>query len=491
MRFSKLLFSSKANFVVLFVSTLFVSFVSGGLTTAQIAFLLLFIFLSVLSVRGNALSAKMAGIVSRDDVNAFPFGNIHIVMSWIFGPLMILSAFFPWVTTGLTLGIVIFYARGLVILFEALKKGRLSGRKVLEYMEQHPFDVVFYVSGPKNSGYQINQWIPVAERMKVKSAICVRKFHLLKEIDETIVPVFYAHSLADVESVKKYGGARVFLYPANFQENVASLRHADVQHYFINHGESDKVVNQSKFLMAYDKLLVAGPLAHDRLKAAGLPLRDNQVEYVGRPQLEIFLEKSDAKRVVRRILYAPTWEGFVDEADYCSVSDFGVCVLEQILINTKMEVIFKPHPFTGLRRKSVRKSLSKIKSMEKLFPNLRVLGGDEKIYPYMNWCDLMIADIGSVVNDFLVTGKPVIVTSVQGLSLKALHEKFPTTQGAYIVEPGSDPHALLSLISKTDPLKESRNSVRQVSLGHFSESSLARFEGIICNGLNPDNFPEI
>lgn len=227
-------------------------------------------------------------------------------------------------------------------------------------MKNDPIDAIFYVSGPIDSGYQINQWIPVAERMNVKSAICVRKYWLLAEINDTSLPVYYAQKAEDIETVKETSGARIFLYPANPTDNATSLRHADIQHYFINHGESDKVVNQSKLLMAYDKLLVAGPMAKNRLESAGLPVREGQVEYVGRPQLEIFPDSVEESSPIRKVLYAPTWEGFLKEVDYSSVSKFGIRMLEGVLSNPEIEVVFKPHSFTGSSRASTKAALAAI-----------------------------------------------------------------------------------------------------------------------------------
>jgi CDP-glycerol glycerophosphotransferase (TagB/SpsB family) len=236
--------------------------------------------------------------------------------------------------------------------------------------------------------------------------------------------------------------------------------------------------------MAYDKLLVSGPLARQRLQGAGLPLRQNQIEYVGRPQVEIFLKKAVTTESIKRILYAPTWEGFVHEADYSSVSEFGIALLDKLLQNREFEVVLKPHPFIGLRASKSKSAFKSIQAMTKRYQNLKVLEHESQIYDQMNWCDLMIADIGSVVNDFLATEKPIIVTSVQGLHRDSLLEKFPTTRGAYIIDDPAMIIDVISTIAQNDPMRKTRTEVRKASLGDFSDGSLSQFERVVRNGAS-------
>ena len=71
-----------------------------------------------------------------------------------------------------------------------IAKKKSAAKKIeaqaIKRIKENRFDVILYASGPKDSGYQINQWIPVAEQMKWKSAVCVRKFYLLDEIDDVL-----------------------------------------------------------------------------------------------------------------------------------------------------------------------------------------------------------------------------------------------------------------------------------------------------------------
>src|SRR5699024_7020044 len=136
------------------------------------------------------------------------------------------------------------------------------------------------------------------------------------------------------------------------------FRHYRLNHFFINHGESDKAVNQSKLLMAYDRILVGGPLAERRLRSAGLPVRPGQVIHVGRPQAEMLLrERRATTGAIRTILYAPTWEGFKESVDYSSIGRFSHQMLQPLWRQSDYKILFKPHPYVGLRDKQRRRAL--------------------------------------------------------------------------------------------------------------------------------------
>src|SRR5690554_3472177 len=184
----------------------------------------------------------------------------------------------------------IYLSRSLWVLLHRLaSRGSLAKRARADLAELKPL-VAVYVSGLADVAYQINQWLPVLERLGLSVVVLARQRGIFEGMPATGIPVFYARNMAHVEKVL-LSGVRTVLYPANTMHNVQALRQFQLNHFFINHGESDKAVNQSKLLQAYDKLLVAGPLAHRRLLQAGLALRDGQVEYVGRPQAELMLER--------------------------------------------------------------------------------------------------------------------------------------------------------------------------------------------------------
>ncbi|WP_018875691.1 CDP-glycerol glycerophosphotransferase family protein [Thioalkalivibrio sp. ALE31] len=339
-------------------------------------------------------------------------------------------------------------------------------------------EVVAYISGLKDVAYQINQWLPVLERLEQKAVVLVRERSVFDGMADTPLPVYSARTQVDVEAVLGVESVRTVLYPANTMKNVQAFRHYRLNHFFINHGESDKAVNQSKLLMAYDKLLVGGPLAERRLRASGLPLRPEQVEHVGRPQTELFLEAIEAPRSVETVLYAPTWEGFVEDVNYSSVQAFGLAMVEQLLSDSRYTVLFKPHPYIGVRsalNARYRKQLERLCDGDRL----QLVEAGASIHDAMNRSDLMITDISSVLNEYLATNKPIIVCNVKGQSGKALEEEFPSTRAAYRLDSGQGVSDVMARVEAGDDLWERRKEVRRDSLGEFPEGSLARFQEVI------------
>ncbi|MGM0826331.1 MAG: CDP-glycerol glycerophosphotransferase family protein [Pseudomonadota bacterium] len=361
-----------------------------------------------------------------------------------------------------------------------IERRKLLNNSKEMYKEDAP-QVVVYMSGLQDVAYQINQWLPVLERLSKKVVILVRERSVVEGMQSTDIPVYFARTQFEVEyALTTVGSVKTVLYPANTMKNVQALRHYELNHYFINHGESDKAVNQSKVLMAYDKLLVGGPLAERRLREVGLPLRDDQVIHVGRPQAEVLLDKKnewDAN--IKTILYAPTWEGFVEDVNYSSVSELGFKAVTSLLKDEKFNIIFKPHPYTGVRSKDCKYWLSKINEFCRHHEKAKIYDKMMPIHHAMNECDLLITDISSVLNEFLITDKPIVLCNVKNSSKDELNKNFPSSQAAYILGYDNDALKLVSSVANEDALATKRKEVCQDSLSNFPEGAMKRFEDII------------
>ncbi|CAM5217390.1 CDP-glycerol glycerophosphotransferase family protein [Alishewanella longhuensis] len=340
--------------------------------------------------------------------------------------------------------------------------------------------VVLYVTGLEKVAYQGNMWIPVLEKLPVRCAIVLREKQTAAELIPTELPVYFMSTMRDLELLEE-AGVKTILYPANTQKNVQTLRFHKMQHFFINHGDSDKVVNQSKFLMAYDKLLVAGPLAEQRIHNAGLPTRPGQIEHVGRPQVELMLERVNQPcSKLKTLLYAPTWEGFVEEANYSSVCELGLTMLKQILQTGEYQVLFKPHPYTGYNKEgNCQYYLEQMQALASEYKQLTLVDINLGIHPLMNQSDLLITDISSVLNDYLYTLKPIILVNPKAYSAETLATEFPSSRAANVLNEGDNVTDLLAFIRQQDPLYTKRQQVCVDALGDFPEGSLKRFEKII------------
>ncbi len=351
----------------------------------------------------------------------------------------------------------------------------------LEYIKPK---VVLYLAGKANSSYQGNMWFRVLEKIDAKVAVVVRDYGILYGLDKTNLPIIYIKDMFELEYLEIFG-VRTILYPSNTTKVSQSLRLYRLNHYFINHGESDKVVNQSKLLMAYDKLLLAGKLAHERLIEANLPLRDNQIVFVGRPQVELFL-KVESISSIHTILYAPTWEGFVEEANYTSVGEFGVSLIKYLgqLSKHGMKIYFKPHPFTAItKRNNIKEYYLTMINIAKE-SEIQFIDFNNSIYDYMNLCDLMITDISSVISDFLYTEKPMILTNSQKQIHERINKDFTSSKSLYILDNPENINNLIVEIQTNDYLKDVRLNMKNDVLGNISDGYFNTFNKVINESLS-------
>jgi tetratricopeptide (TPR) repeat protein len=338
--------------------------------------------------------------------------------------------------------------------------------------------VVLFLGGTENVAYQGNMWLPVLEKLRVPAAVVVQQRAVARDLAPTRLPVLEMPSLRDLESLPRTG-VRTVLYTGNSAANAHLLRFHRLNHFFINHGESDKAVNQSKMLMAYDKLLVAGPLAEERLRREGLPLRPGQVVQVGRPVLELALRReTDFPRPLRSILYAPTWEGGYEETDYTSVGRGGLEILQGLAALPQVAVRFRPHPSTGRLKEETRRALAAMKDFCRT-AGVEIVPPSEDIYRGLGAADLLITDLSSLIGDFSYTGKPFIVTNPRGLTETAMQAAYPSTRGAYLLDDPSVLGEMCNRIASVDARRSEREASARQILGNFPGGSFAEFDRVI------------
>lgn len=343
-------------------------------------------------------------------------------------------------------------------------------RTALKSSNMYNPEIIVYVSGPVGTAYQINQWLSVLEKLPQRVLILFQSYSPEIGFYGTTLPVLVARTLMNVE--RTIGpNTRLVLYPSNAQANASVLRITNLKHIFINHGESDKSVNTSKFLRSYDALYVAGEMAKQRLQQANIDIYDKSIVYVGRPQLELSLKQSSSGQPINTILYAPTWEGFAEQANYTSIGNFSIEFIKQLCSNYR--VIFKPHPFTGMVKPGLKQAIQQI------IRTVTSSGGSycptDNIHDLMNQSDLLIGDVSSVINDYLYTNKPFIITNPSNIPPTDFVKEFPTNEAGYILSPTDDIHQLINTIASDDPKSSTRKNIKSLSLGDFPEGSLQRF----------------
>ncbi len=390
-------------------------------------------------------------------------------------------------------------------------------------------EVLVHFSGSVDAAYQLNMWLEPLAALQRPVLIILRERVMLTQLPPTELPVACMPDSVTVMSAK-LRSARVAFYMAHTGKNIHLLREPGLRHVFIGHGDSDKVSSINPFAKAYDELWVAGPAARQRWAAADVGIRDESVVEVGRPQL-VQIERGDAQepRARRRVLYAPTWEGWTDADFGTSITDMGPVLIEGLLAaSPAWEILYKPHPFTGMRDPRARRAHTIIVDLLQRAngglavrvesPRLTALRGRMKapglspadheqlaeewnteywaghtpgshlvvdedlptLFACFNHCDVMIADVSSVVSDFLASGKPYVCANPRGQDPDQFLRENPTTGGAYLLGPDClELPDILSKVRSDDPLEAQRHRLREHILGPSEPPSIERWRSAV------------
>ncbi|WP_228181169.1 hypothetical protein [Streptomyces anulatus] len=198
--------------------------------------------------------------------------------------------------------------------------------------------------------YQVNMWLESLEELDLRPIIVLRERATLRFLDATSVPVICvpkAEYLARVEMPE----LRVTLYPGNAGKNVHMLQRHEVKHVFIGHGDSDKLASSNRVSKVFDEIWVAGRAGRDRYERIKHAVTAHQIVEVGRPQLMPLRRwTGSVENEIPTVIYAPTWEGWTDDACYTSVIPAGEHLIRTLLsYKEQLRIIYKPHPLTGTR----------------------------------------------------------------------------------------------------------------------------------------------
>ncbi|NUK49237.1 hypothetical protein HRW14_02780 [Streptomyces lunaelactis] len=249
------------------------------------------------------------------------------------------------------------------------RKRRVPGaptvlKAVSTWLREYRPTVVLYFSGSDESAYQVNMWLETMEQAEGRPLIIMRERSLVPKLAVTDVPVICVPGGTHLINLD-LSMVRVTLYAANVGKNVHMLRVPTMKHVFIGHGDSDKLASVNPFSKVYDEVWTAGRAGRDRYALADVGVRDDDIVEVGRPQLAPIKSWTGApKNPIPTILYAPTWEGWDDSPGNTSLLLAGENIVRRLLEAEKpVRVIYKPHPFTGIRNKKAKAVHERITAM--------------------------------------------------------------------------------------------------------------------------------
>ncbi len=357
---------------------------------------------------------------------------------------------------------------------------------VQSFLDDYRPEVVVHLSGPDTAAYQINTWIEALEALDQRVFVVLRDHTLFEKMASSSLPTLSLPAPSELLMLD-FSAARVALYPSNTGNNIHLLRLPTLMSAFIGHGDSDKSASNNPFSRVYDELWVAGEAGADRYRRAGMNIPESQFRFVGRPQVHsIAASPRIGETDVPTVLYAPTWEGVNLQQEYSSLRAVGLRLVEALLADGTVRVVYKPHPFTGQRDAKYRATHAAITARidaAKASSGIdhRVVRGGS-LTTWMNQSTALVSDISSVLSDWLAGEKPYAVFNHSGLSTREFREDYPSSAAATIIDP--DGHGIdefLDVVTGRGPdlLAEYRSRLATYLLGSPEQRTLEAFRASV------------
>jgi CDP-Glycerol:Poly(glycerophosphate) glycerophosphotransferase len=296
----------------------------------------------------------------------------------------------------------------------------------------HGPEILVHFSGALRTLYQLEQWMPPLVAAGRRVLLVVREEETFREVaGRWPVPVVFIGDFPDLDLVVT-PSTRLAMYVNTGTKNNQLVRFGSITHVQLHHGDSDKPPSSSKPMRLYDHHVVAGSAAYERLLGAGIVSSPDAVSIVGRPQTD-GLVQGPLDHGGRTVLYAPTWEGYHLDSALSSIAVAGYELVR--IAPADIDLVVRPHPLTGSVDRRLAGVVSSIRDALSVRRGRFVDPGRESLGDSLNAADVLIADVSSVLVDFLAVDRPAIVIDVEGIGEDALHERYPSTSWSAVIGP--------------------------------------------------------
>jgi CDP-glycerol glycerophosphotransferase (TagB/SpsB family) len=270
------------------------------------------------------------------------------------------------------------------------------------------------------------------------------------------------------------------MYPRNTAANKNILRVPGLYDVYLNHGESDKAEAVNPATRAFDEIWVVGDAARDRYLAANVGVRAEQLRIVGRPPLGELLAAPPLvdESTLTTVVYAPTWEGYFAEDGYSSLPTMGTTIVAALLARPNTRLIYVPHPAVGtLLEEFALANEAVLKQLRHAGPERAIVAGEQQRNSALASADVLVADIGNELTDFLALNRPYLVVNAGATSAAAFVAANPSAAGGTIVganEIAAIAEAVTDAVTN-DPKRGERASAQTRYLGVLDTPPIERF----------------
>jgi len=317
--------------------------------------------------------------------------------------------------------------------------------------------------------FHIDLWHDILKASGIPLLVAIRSRAVFDLVVKTRVNVrcVYVKSGLEAEAVvNACPNLKAILYVSNTGNVVHFVRYPQLRHIFIGHGDSEKSASAHKFFRAYDEVWTAGQAHIDRFLDSGLNFSSIQFAIVGRPTTRwAFMNDRPRKRSMQ-FLYLPTWENFHAEQNYTSIY-MASQILRDAFEATGDMPIAKLHPWTGTVDPSLaRASLNLSEFLERLDIRHKIVAKDQNAGELMMQADYLIADISSVVTDFLPVRRPIFI-HMPDRAIRLSASKMALPDYCYAFSDSQELAALLDevIVQGNDYLKEARDKAVEYFIG--------------------------
>jgi hypothetical protein len=308
--------------------------------------------------------------------------------------------------------------------------------------------LLLYFAGSPEELYQLRMWFAPVARLGLRTLVVVRSDRVMDGLDDSPFPVI-ATAYNGVVAALPLPKRVVTLFVTHSGNNLSMLRRPETVCVFVGHGDSDKPDSSNPYARVYDEVWVAGPLGRRRYAAAAVGVRDEAIREVGRPQ---FVPPADPVPDPPVVVYAPTWEGWGDDAHHSSLAHVGVELTEALLARG-LVVRYRPHPLTGRRDRAVRRASEAVAARVGRVP------ADEPLAVTMSGSSALVCDVSSLIGEYLPYDRPYAVVDTRGLGRRGVSRRFPSTAGGFVL--GSDLSGLDGFVSAARGRRDASASRRR------------------------------
>gem|GEM_PF-508605 len=346
-----------------------------------------------------------------------------------------------------------------------LKKHNPHSGRTLPERARAPVFLLHTGASLKGGGIDhIKPWLPLFEQAGHEFILVARMMDVYEQLclDYPHLRVSLVKDSADVDAlIAAYPSLRGFYYVANTANNNLFLRCSGGRHVFLGHGDSDKSSSMNRGFKVYDEVYVAGQAHIDRFARADFDASGLRFRIIGRPDgAGLLAAATDAP--LRRIVYIPTWEGYVAEQDYSSLA-LAPELLRAAYACGGLPIVAKLHPLTGATRPALADIDQRIMARLGLpAGSLAFLNRHSKLTDLLAPDAVFVCDISAAVSECLALDRPIFVYVPKDRPIRIACSRMNHADYAYTFGDAREfAERLARVLGGDDPLADARRRARE------------------------------